>query len=89
MPPSKSGVRPFLKERSIARRNLKERLMNRSSHVEVYSPFKKQNEPKKRFTFGLYDHSSNFDIKNKEKLMLFHDFLWKINYSNNLFVKPS
>lgn len=29
------------------------------------------------------------DEKNKEKWLLYHDFLWKINYSNSLFVKAS
>ena len=29
------------------------------------------------------------DIKNKEKLLFYHDFLWKINFSNGLFAKAS
>ena len=27
--------------------------------------------------------------KNREKLVSYHDFLWKVNYSNGLYVKPT
>ena len=29
------------------------------------------------------------DTKNRDRLILYHDFLWKINYSNHLFIKAS
>ena len=47
-------AKPIIKERSLIRRNFKEKLLSRVPEIEIYSPFKKQTEQKKRFTFGQY-----------------------------------
>jgi len=56
-------------------------------HKEDYSPFRKQVNKKGHFVFGM--NEKNTDSKNKDRLIVYHDFLWKINYSNGIFLKAS
>ena len=55
--------------------------------MQEYMPFKKIVPKKDPFVFGMSEKPNG--EKNKDKMVMYHDFIWKINYSNGLYIKAS
>ena len=56
--------------------------------IEDYIPVRKNTVKNQPFVFGLSEKQLNPE-RNREKLMLYHDFLWKLNYSNGMYIRAS
>lgn len=55
---------------------------------EDYIPARKIINKKDPFVCGLRGEKQSTQEKNRERILYYIDFLWKINYANCLYVKP-
>jgi len=58
-------------------------------NVEDFIPAKKILNKKDPFVCGLGNDKQSNQEKNKEKIVIYIDFLWRINYSIGLFTKST
>lgn len=58
-------------------------------NIEEYIPARKIFNKKDPFVCGLRGEKQSVQEKNREKILSYIDFIWKLNYSNGLYVKPT
>ena len=62
--------------------------IHKTMSIEDYIPIRRSAGKKEPFVFGMGDKQQNNE-RVRERLTAYHDFLWKVNYSNGLYVKPT